>query len=162
MLGYLQARFPMRGRIGRGRYWALTLLYLVGWLVGAAILIALAVVNYNPPDDVVTTRTIVGFVLLGIAMVVFVFVTVAGFASAGVRRLHDRGKSGYWLLLYYLLPSLMVRHAGSDSVGIVFWLAIVVILAAAVVELGILRGEPGSNAFGPDPLAAAAAPQPAN
>jgi len=151
----------MRGRIGRRDYWTSTLLYLVGWFVGAAILITLAALNYNPPDDVVTARTIVGFVLLGIAMIVFVFVTVAGFASIGVRRLHDRGKTGYWLLLYYLLPSMMLRHAGSDGVGMIFWLAIFAIVIWVIVDLGILRGQAGSNAFGADPLESAK-PQAAN
>jgi hypothetical protein len=32
---------------------------------------ALAALNYNPPDDTITSRTIVGFVLLGIAMIIF-------------------------------------------------------------------------------------------
>jgi hypothetical protein len=30
-------------------------------------LVALAALNYNPPADTITNRTIVGFVLLGIA-----------------------------------------------------------------------------------------------
>ena len=58
-----------------------------------------ASLNYNPPDDTITSRTIVGFVLLGITALVFAFVIVVGLASAGIRRLHDRGKTGYWLLL---------------------------------------------------------------
>ncbi len=116
------------------------------------MLITLAVLNYNPPDDTITNTTIVGFVLLGIATTVFVFAIVVGFASTGVRRLHDRGKPGYWLLLYYLLPSMMAKNAGLDAVGLVFGLVTAGLLLWALVDLGILRGEVGSNAFGPSPL----------
>jgi hypothetical protein len=44
---------------------------LIGWALGAAILITLAALNYNPPNDTITSVTIVGFVLLGIAMTIF-------------------------------------------------------------------------------------------
>jgi uncharacterized membrane protein YhaH (DUF805 family) len=91
--------FPFRGRIGRRQYWISTFLYLLGWVLGTAILIVLAALNYNPPDDSITSRTIIGFVLLGIAMIIFGFVIVAGIASTGVRRLHDRGKIHAWALV---------------------------------------------------------------
>lgn len=116
------------------------------------ILITLAALNYNPPDDTITNVTIVGFVLLGIAMTVLVVVVVTGLASTGVRRLHDRGKTGYWLLLYYLLPSMMSKNAGLDTVGLIFWLVTLGILIWAIVDLGLLRGEAGSNFFGQNPL----------
>jgi hypothetical protein len=74
---------------------------------------------------------------------------VTGLASTGVRRLHDRGKTGYWLALYYLLPSMMSKNAGMDTVGLIFSLVTFGILIWGIVDLGILRGEAGSNAFGP-------------
>ena len=94
-------------------------------------------------------------------MTVFVFVIVAGFASTGVRRLHDRGKTGYWLLLYYLLPSMMAKNAGLDAVGFIFGLVTIGILIWALVDLGILPGEAGSNTFGPNPLLKNPEPPPA-
>lgn len=152
MREYVKGLFPFRGRIGRRQYWISTLLYSLIWVLGAVILITLAALNYNPPDDTITNITIVGFVLLGIAMTVLVVVVVTGLASIGVRRLHDRGKTGYWLLLYYLLPSMMSKNAGLDTVGLIFWLVTLGILIWAIVDLGLLRGEAGSNAFGPNPL----------
>src|SRR5271156_2004550 len=116
----LKRWFTFSGRIGRRQYWVSTVLYSVAWVLGVVILITLAALNYNPPNDTITNFTIVGFVLLGIAMTILVGVTVTGLASTGVRRLHDRGKSGYWLLLYYLLPSMMLKHAGLDIVGLIF------------------------------------------
>ena len=34
---------------------------------------------------------------------------VAGLVSTGIRRLHDRGKSGWWLFLYYFAPSQLLK-----------------------------------------------------
>ncbi len=162
MREYLKSSFPFRGRIGRRKYWISTLTYSLVWVLGAAILITLAALNYNPPNDTITNVTIVGFILLGIAMTIFVVVIVTGLASIGVRRLHDRGKSGYWLLLYYLLPSMMSKHAGLDTVGLSFSLVTLGILIWAIVDLGILRGEAGSNTFGPNPLSINPEPPPAS
>lgn len=51
--------------------------------------------------------------------------------AVGARRLHDIGRSGWWQLLYFL-P----------------------IVGAIVLLIGfVLRGNPGDNAFGQDPLA---------
>src|SRR5271169_2483802 len=122
MRQYLKSWFQFRGRVGRRQYWILTLLYLIAWALGTAILVTLAALNYNPPDDTITNITFVGFVLLGIAMIAFVVVIVMGIASTGVRRLHDRCKTGYWLVLYYLLPSMIVKNAGLDTVGLIFGL----------------------------------------
>jgi len=155
MLELLKSRFPFSGRIGRRQYWISTLLYLLVWILGTVILIVLAALNYNPPDDTITSRTIVGFMLLGIAVIVFAFIIVAGLASTGVRRLHDRGKTGYWLLLYYVLPSMMLKNAGFDTVGLISSLLTLGILICAIIDLGVLRGEIGSNVFGTNPLSKA-------
>jgi uncharacterized membrane protein YhaH (DUF805 family) len=89
-------------------------------------------------------------------------VIVTGLASVGVRRLHDRGKTGYWLLLYYLPPSMMSKNAGLDTVGLIFSVVDLGILIWAIVDLGVLRGEADSNAFGPNPLSKKLEPQPAS
>jgi uncharacterized membrane protein YhaH (DUF805 family) len=163
MREYLKRWFAFRGRIGRRQYWMFTLLCLAGWIVGAAVSIAIAAINYDAANgDTITGVTIAGFVLMGIAMTVFVVAVVTGLASIGVRRLHDRGKTGYWLLLYYLLPSMVSKYAGLDGAGLVFLLLTLGILTWAIVDLGILPGEAGSNIFGPNPLSEQPAPTPAS
>jgi uncharacterized membrane protein YhaH (DUF805 family) len=160
MRDVIKRRFSFQGRIGRRQYWIATLIYSIAWVLGAAILVVLAALNYNPPDDTVTGFTIAGFVVLGIAAIALAFVTVTGLASSGVRRLHDRGKTGYWLLPYYLLPSMMSKNVGLDGGGLVAGLVIAGIILWAIVDLGMLSGEAGSNGFGPDPLAKNPAPPP--
>ncbi len=49
-----------------------------------------------------------------------------------VKRSHDRDKSGWWILIA-LIP----------LIGAIWFL----------IEFGFLRGTPGPNRFGPDPLA---------
>lgn len=160
MRKFLKRRFSFQGRIGRRHYWIATLLYSLAWVLGAAVLVVLSALNYNPPDDKVTGLTIAGFVVLGIAAVALAVATVTGLASAGVRRLHDRGKTGYWLLAYYLLPSMMSKRAGLDGGGLVAGLVIAGIMLWTIIDLGMLRGEAGGNAFGPEPPAKDPAPPP--
>jgi len=67
-----------------------------------------------------------------VALIILLVLLVASSALA-IRRLHDRDKSG-WFVLIGLIP----------VIGPI-WL---------LVELGFLRGSEGENRFGPDPLAA--------
>jgi len=102
-IAWAWAPFSYRGRIGRKQYWIRTLLYLLGGVLGGVLLVTLAALNYNPLADTITVRTVVGFVLLTIATVVYLITILTGLVSTGIRRLHDRGKSGWWLILYYFM-----------------------------------------------------------
>ena len=97
-------------------------------------------------------------VLIVIAIIVIIPSVISG-AAAGVRRLHDRDKSGWWLVLFYLAPVVLDgigRSAG--SIGIVFSVISFAISVWAFVELGCLRGTIAGNRYGPDPVA----PKPAH
>jgi uncharacterized membrane protein YhaH (DUF805 family) len=75
--------------------------------------------------------------------------------ALGAKRLHDRDKSAWWLLLFYVLPGALGNigpYAGGPD--IVFTVASLAVSLWALVELGFLRGTPGTNRYGPDPLAA--------
>lgn len=76
--------------------------------------------------------------------------------ALGIKRLHDRDKSGWWLLLFYFVPSVLETIGaailgsgamfilGSIGAGISIW---------GLIEIGFLRGTSGQNSYGPDPLA---------
>jgi uncharacterized membrane protein YhaH (DUF805 family) len=80
--------------------------------------------------------------------------------ALGVKRLHDRGLSG-WLILVAVLPLFGVLAApwlaetfelGENFVP----LTLLLLLASAiwsVLQFGIFKGETGPNSHGPDPLA---------
>jgi len=152
---FLPAPFSFKGRIGRKRYWALTLLYTFALLVGMGMVVTLGIVLDAGSNDATT------FVLVAIAIIFLLTMTFA-IAAIGVRRLHDRGKVGYWLVLYYAVPLWLSKSAGLDVVGLLVTAAALGIFIWSLVDLGFLHGETGSNAFGSDPLADNPAPQPAD
>jgi uncharacterized membrane protein YhaH (DUF805 family) len=141
------------GRIGRGRYWLLTGLYLVALIVGLVAFAATgAMVDAHPGDTITLVMVPIG--------IIFILAMTIAIAGAGVRRLHDRGKSGFWLCLYYGAPLWLSKGAHFDLVG---YVSLALALAAVVwtlVDLGVLAGDPGSNKFGPSPIATRLEPQP--
>jgi len=64
------------------------------------------------------------------------------------KRLHDRGRSGWWaaLVLFALIAVWPTPHGFG---ALIFTL----ILGWAVIELGVMQGEDGANRFGPSPIA---------
>jgi uncharacterized membrane protein YhaH (DUF805 family) len=73
-----------------------------------------------------------------------------------VKRLHDRDKSAWWLLAYFVLPGLFKQFA--ERLPDTYWmipvaLASIVLTLACFLETGFLRGTKGPNRFGPDPEA---------
>jgi uncharacterized membrane protein YhaH (DUF805 family) len=129
--------FTFNGRINRAKYWLACLIWLILWVVVA---VAIFLMQFAT-------------VIVVVAIVIFIPSIVSGIAI-GIKRLHDRDKSGWWLLLFYLTPGVLDgigRTAG--SVGFVFSLASLAITIWAFVELGCLRGTIGKNRYGGDPLA---------
>ena len=129
--------FSFEGRVNRTKYWLVALINV------AAILIVAALALFLLP---ITAAWIV-IVVVVLAMA-YIGVAVA------VKRLHDREKSGWWLLLYYMMPSVLGGIAGDSYQGInlALNLAAHAISLWALVDLGILRGTAGPNDYGSDPL----------
>jgi uncharacterized membrane protein YhaH (DUF805 family) len=68
------------------------------------------------------------------------------------KRLHDRGKSGWWAaLILFALVAVWPQPVGFFD----FLFGIALVWAA--VELGVMGSEMGANRFGPNPLRPAAA-----
>jgi uncharacterized membrane protein YhaH (DUF805 family) len=127
--------FSFQGRLNRAPYW----LALIAVDLGFAAVIAVAAV-------------VIGKLALVIFIPAFGLLIWIGLAL-GVKRLHDRDKSAWWLLLFYVVPSLL------DGIGrLVGWAGFILdligaaIVIWALIELGFLRGTKGPNNYGPDPL----------
>jgi uncharacterized membrane protein YhaH (DUF805 family) len=147
--------FGFSGRINRAKYWLWVLLYLI-----AAIVIGVVVYAIN--------SAVVG----GIINIAF---GIAGFISTLAilsKRLHDRNRSAWWILIFYVLPSVLIvigvviifagamsggsvdanNLRGPGLVGGVCFLVAAVVVIWAFVEVACLRGTVGPNQYGADPL----------
>ncbi|HEV2363388.1 MAG TPA: DUF805 domain-containing protein [Caulobacteraceae bacterium] len=118
------------GRVGRAPFW-----------VATAILLAVAAAY-----EAVAGPTL--------RLLTFWFVYPLLIASAVCvvsKRLHDRGRSGWWaaLVLFAVVMNWPAPHGVRALIGlpIIVW---------AFVELGLMASEPGANRFGPAPLSAPA------
>ena len=141
--------FNFNGRINRAKYW-------LAMLVFAVIYIVLAIAGY------VTDNSAIYQAVNGMLNIVIFIASLA----VGVKRLHDRNKSGWYLVLFYIVPGILLT-AGiligtvmDDSVVLASGLGLAAFALGvwAFVELGCLRGTIGANRYGPDPLEAAASP----
>jgi uncharacterized membrane protein YhaH (DUF805 family) len=138
--------FSFRGRIARSEFWTLV-------VVCAAFLFVLAIGSQIRDE---TVKLILAFICI-----IGVIVT---WLSAATRRLHDRGKSAWYLYPLFGVPSLLATFLSGDGqlklvvfnggTGSVLDLVSLAIGIWMIVELGCLPGTPGPNQFGPDPLSA--------
>jgi uncharacterized membrane protein YhaH (DUF805 family) len=91
------------------------------------------------------------------ALVLIVFPTVASCIAVSIRRLHDRNRSAWWLLLYVLAPAMLQTIAAFNDLDAA-WTVMLNVFAGAIliwafIDVGCLRGTWGTNRYGPDPLA---------
>jgi uncharacterized membrane protein YhaH (DUF805 family) len=134
-----------QGRANRKRYW-LTSFAIIGLIILGALVVGLLSAMLR---------------ILGILAVPLLLVVFVAALAVGARRLHDRNKSAWWLLVFQGLPmlfsglrALMVLGGGSSAQGPSSLVALIGFCFSiwALVELGFLRGTAGPNRFGEDPL----------
>jgi uncharacterized membrane protein YhaH (DUF805 family) len=83
--------FGASGRINRAKYWRSSLLFIVAGLMAAVILFTAAGIA-APLFVVALVLVLIPWLLWGV--------------SITTERLHDRDKSGWWLVLFYLVPGV--------------------------------------------------------
>ena len=135
-----------QGRSNRKRFW-LTALSLLGLIFASSLITAV-------------TRLVP---LLSLIVIPFWLAFLVASIANGARRLHDRNKSAWWLLLFSGLPTLLMipaelaQHGPPDD----FQAAAAALAALGLpfsvwgfVVMGCLKGTTGPNRFGDDPLGA--------
>jgi len=145
-MDYKVLLFSYDGRINRAKYWLAFGLWLAAGLAVVVITFLLGIL-FGQWVSVIILCLMLILGLLGI---------MSGIA-VGLKRLHDRDKSGWWLLLFYLGPAVldaMGQLAGGG--GVIFRLAASAVSIWGLIELGCLPGTAGPNRYGPDPLGDAA------
>ena len=141
--------FTFDGRANRARFW-------IAGLIFAVIYAVMTIIDY------VTDQSVVFQALNGMLIIVILIASIA----VGVKRLHDRNKSGWYLLLFYFAPctlaalSVLIGTFVDESTVIATVLALLALTLVvwAFVEMGCLRGTIGINQYGSDPVAPATIP----
>jgi uncharacterized membrane protein YhaH (DUF805 family) len=143
--------FSFEGRIGRGTYWLATL----------ALIVAAGVLTFAP---FLLNSEAAAVLLLVLSQFIWLL-SLWPILAVGAKRLHDRNKSGWWLLVFWLLPFALVcvglgivlfddprtGRSGDFLTGSVLILASLPPALWGIVELGILPGTRGPNPYGADP-----------
>lgn len=122
--------FSSQGRINRGRFWFGVLLQLGGMAIVAMLTVILWQLIPGTVDDQG------GFQVNGVTAIPYlalIFGSIVAVIWSGiclnVKRYHDRGKSGLWMLV------VLIPFVGG------LW---------NLIETGFLSGATGPNKFGPD------------
>jgi uncharacterized membrane protein YhaH (DUF805 family) len=145
MEDFFQFMFSASGRINRAKYWRSFLIYIVAGVMTAVILFTAAGIA-APLFIIMVVLVLIPWLLWG-----FSFTT---------ERLHDRNKSAWWLVVFYLAPGVLGQiekgacFAGTAGTVLHYVLALAAFALTiwGFVEIGCLRGTAGSNTYGPDPL----------
>src|SRR6185295_17513683 len=78
------------------------------------------------------------------------------YLATAIKRLHDRDRSGWWLVPFFFLPGLYNQFSDllpNSTWMLPFWLGASILWLWGFVEMFIVSGSVGDNRFGPDPLA---------
>ncbi len=140
-----------RGRAGRAGFWLVSLTWGVLGLVFDAIWSATGAAEVQVGRDH----------FVDVAFALPMLVMLISCVAIGAKRLHDRNKSAWWILLFYVAPPVLQAVAPLYDLesAVMVWLMVLsgALSVWALIELGCLRGTRGPNRYGPDPLLTPAA-----
>jgi len=149
-----------KGRINRAKWWAGEFILLVIFFAGALI----------------GNRTTIGQVTLPSLIWIILYLPKYPLAA---KRFQDRNKSGKTALYGYIPSAIAVgtlifgpvlldhpqtleipigdavisSHWNTNILGLICFIILISVVVWFLIELGMRRGTPGPNRFGPDPLA---------
>jgi uncharacterized membrane protein YhaH (DUF805 family) len=160
--------FSLKGRINRKPWWLATIAAGFAASIITAVIEIIARSSGHVAVDPVTNQTEPTGVL-GLAVLAVGLANMWIAFALSVKRLHDRDRTGWWLvwqLLIILLAVILIVvaivvpeeqrplwYALGGGAGVLAF----VISVWLFVHIGFLRGTQGPNRFGPDPLGAARA-----
>jgi uncharacterized membrane protein YhaH (DUF805 family) len=180
-MGYQWHLFGFDGRINRAKYWLAGLIIIGGALLLSLPLFVVAKIfgngtplsfAFNGEDafrivdpaawrvaiDNLRKTDLTSMVTLLPLLFRVVVTPIAVWCCAAIliKRLHDRNKSGWWMVPFFVVPGLY--HQFEDRLGDTYAAGFVGLVAAILglwcfIEIACLSGTSGPNRFGPDPLA---------
>jgi uncharacterized membrane protein YhaH (DUF805 family) len=163
--------FGFKGRINRAKYWLAGLIIVCWMMVLAAVMVGIAalfrttgLVDFGfSIDDFFKALDPASYRSLSLADLPVLVFKAAGsvvflwvYLATSVKRLHDRDKSGWWMVPFFGVRGLYGQFADRlpDSYFVLLPALISCILCVwGFIELYFLKGSRKTNRFGADPLA---------
>lgn len=157
--------FRFDGRANRAAYWRIVLATI------AVLILCVGIPVYvlsgdDKPDAALQYQAAdpLKFVLIMLALIALLIGILVLLATM-VRRLHDRNKSAWWILIFTVAPAildnLLQAQVGEELPQTPLQWALFAVASGlsiwGFVEIGCLRGTRGANRYGPDPLEKSAA-----
>jgi uncharacterized membrane protein YhaH (DUF805 family) len=139
--------FGFNGRISRGTFWLGLAIAGLGAIAVVAVFAGLIAIAPLPTMAIEIP-----------ALIVLPPIALSWSATVlCVKRLHDRGRSGLWLIAPFAVSAAAIALMGDSpergsALSIAIGFATVAFYGWMFVEIGLLGGESGPNRFGPDPL----------
>jgi uncharacterized membrane protein YhaH (DUF805 family) len=144
--------FSFDGRIGRRTYWLALLA-----LIAAVLVLTFAPFLLGNEEWV--------FLILALTSQFIWLLSLWPLLAVGSKRLHDRNKNSWWLLVFWLVPFALIcggfsiilfddartGRTGDFATGSILIFASLLPALWGIVELGILPGTKGANLYGGDP-----------
>ena len=146
--------FSFEGRINRGKYWLAGLIFMIGamlYLTTSIYALAGSLGDSNPAS----ATALFPILLYAITYPLFA-VGIWTYAATTIKRLHDRNRSGWWIVPFFVVPVLFGKIGdwlGDSNAAFLIGLVAFVLSVWSFVETFCLKGTRGPNRFGSDPLA---------
>jgi uncharacterized membrane protein YhaH (DUF805 family) len=155
--------FRFDGRINRAKYWLAGLIIVCWMAFMAGIVVALGArkVGFSVADifKVVDPATYHSLARVAVPVLMIKLIGTPlftwAFAATSVKRLHDRDKSAWWVLPFFVLPGLInqfMDRIDNAYVGFMLGLLSFVLATWGGIELLFFRGSRKTNRFGANPL----------
>ena len=148
------------GRARRKEYWWFTLInFIIGLLLSFGYLPQymdfVSSASEGAAPDMHQMFAIYSSPFYIIATIYSLAALIPGLA-VWTRRLHDTGRSGWWILILFVLLGVLAFVAGIGAASGKAWLCfLAVVLVLALIVLNIvwlfLDSNPGENKYGPNP-----------
>ncbi len=153
------------GRISRKGFWLGFLAMVAVAVVAGVVMLQISPVAAVGMNSAASDGIMVMLVQLAVAAAITYF-----WSAIVVKRLHDRGKSAMPWAIVFIAPGVLMQAMSIFKIGYsaeelagtqimvpgigatVVTLLTVAVGLWAIIELGFLKGTPGDNAYGPNPL----------
>ncbi len=160
--------FRFEGRINRAKMWLAGLIigcwmvFLAALVIGVGSLFGELVSFGFGIDDLFKIVDPATYRSLSSTDLPTLFIKLVGsslflwvYFAASIKRLHDRDRSGWWMVPFFILPGLYSQF--EDRLPDSYWMLPLAVASGVLclwgfIEMCCLRGTPRTNRFGPDPL----------